>query len=307
MTDTPSVSTDRQRSAVVAVLGAPNAGKSTLVNALVGAKVSIVTHKVQTTRFRIRGVAMEGESQLVYVDTPGIFRPKKRLERAMVAAAWSALGDADLLLLVFDAQRKGIDDDTRMILDGVAKAGRKLLMVLNKVDLVKKPQLMPLAERFAGEPAVDRIFMVSAADGDGLDRLRQALAAGAPAGPWLFPEDELSDLPMRMIAAEVVREKLFLLLHDELPYELTVETDSWEDFKDGSVRLSMSILVAREGQKRIAIGAGGRTVKQVREQAQAELSSFLGRPVHLFLEVRVKENWSEDPERYRLWGLDPKA
>lgn len=307
MTDAPSIPPDRQRSAVVAVLGAPNAGKSTLVNALVGAKVSIVTHKVQTTRFRIRGVAMEGEAQLVYVDTPGIFRPKKRLERAMVAAAWSALGDADVLLLVFDAQRKGIDDDTRMILDGVAKAGRKLFLVLNKVDLVKKPQLMPLAERFAAESAVEQIFMVSAADGGGLDRLRKALAAAAPAGPWLFPEDELSDLPMRMIAAEVVREKLFLLLHDELPYELTVETDSWEDFKDGSVRLSMSILVAREGQKRIAIGAGGRTVKQVREQAQAELSTFLDRPVHLFLEVRVKENWSEDPERYRLWGLDPKA
>lgn len=307
MKDQPSVPREQQRSAVVAVLGAPNAGKSTLVNALVGAKVSIVTHKVQTTRFRIRGVAMEGDAQLVYVDTPGIFRPKKRLERAMVAAAWSALGDADLLVLVYDAQRRALDDDTRMILDGVAKAGRKVLMVLNKVDLVKKPNLMPLAERFAAEPAVEEIFMVSAADGDGLDRLRKALAAAAPAGPWLFPEDELSDLPMRLIAAEVVREKLFLQLHDELPYDLTVETDSWEDFKDGSVRLAMSVLVAREGQKRIAIGTGGRTVKLVREQAQKELAAFLDRPVHLFLDIRVKENWSEDPERYRLWGLDPKA
>ncbi len=305
--ETGGIPRAEQRAAVVAVLGAPNAGKSTLVNALVGAKVSIVTHKVQTTRFRIRGVAIEGDAQLVYVDTPGIFSPKKRLERAMVAAAWSALGDADILLLLFDAQRRGIDPDTRMILDGVAKAGRKLFLVLNKVDLVKKPNLMPLAQRFAAEPAVEEIFMISASQGDGLVQLKGAMRKAAPAGPWLFPEDELSDLPLRMIAAEVVREKLFLQLHDELPYELTVETDSWEDFKDGSVRLAMTVLVAREGQKRIAIGVGGRTIRQVREAAQKELITFLERPVHLFLDVRVKENWSEDPDRYRAWGLDPKA
>jgi len=296
-----------QRCAVVAVLGAPNAGKSTLVNALVGAKISIVTHKVQTTRFRIRGVAMAGDAQLIFVDTPGIFAPRKRLERAMVAAAWSTLADADALLLVFDAQKRRIDPDTRLILDGIARTGRKALAVLNKVDLVDKPTLIPLAASLAEEPAVERIFMLSAASGDGLEDLRRQLAAGAPPGPWLFPEDELSDLPMRLIAAEITREKLFLQLHDELPYDLTVETDSWEDFQDGSVRIQQTVLVARDSQKRIAIGASGRAIKAVREAAQLELTAFLERRVHLFLDVRVKENWAEDPARYRLWGLDPKA
>ncbi len=301
------VPADRQRTAVVAVLGAPNAGKSTLVNALVGAKISIVTRKVQTTRFRVRGVAMEGEAQLIYVDTPGIFQPKKRLERAMVAAAWSALGDADIVLLVYDASRKGVDEDTLSILAGLKQAGRQALLVLNKVDAVAKPKLIPLAERFAADPAVERIFMVSAETGDGVADLSRLLAARAPKGPWLFPPDELSDLPLRMLAAEVTREKLFTHLHDELPYELTVETESWEDFQDGSVRIQQAVIVAREGQKRIAIGAGGRTIKSVREQAQKELSAFLERPVHLFLEVLVREGWTEDPARYRLWGLDPKA
>lgn len=301
------MSEQQQRTAVVAVLGAPNAGKSTLVNALVGAKVSIVTHKVQTTRFRIRGIAMVGQTQLVFVDTPGIFQPRKRLERAMVAAAWATLSDADILVLVYDAQRREPDEDTLRILEDLSKAGRKALLVLNKVDLVAKPKLMPLAERFAKDPAVERIFMISASNGDGLEALREHLAKTAPEGPWLFPEDELSDLPLRMIAAEITREKLFLNLHQELPYDLTVETDSWEDFQDGSVRLHQSVIVARDGQKRIAIGTGGRTIKAVREAAQRELETFLDRKVHLFLDVRVKENWAEDPERYRLWGLDPKA
>lgn len=296
-----------QHTAVVAVLGAPNAGKSTLVNALVGAKISIVTRKVQTTRFRVRGVAMEGAAQLIYVDTPGIFAPKKRLERAMVAAAWAALGDADEVLLVYDATRRTVDEDTRSILAGLRKAGRKSILVLNKVDAVAKPKLIPLAELFAADPAVERIFMVSAESGDGVADLARLLAGRAPKGPWLFPADELSDLPLRLLAAEITREKLFTHLHDELPYALTVETESWEDFQNGAVAIRQAVIVAREGQKRIAIGNGGRTIKSVREQAQKELSAFLERPVHLFLEVLVRENWTEDAERYRLWGLDPKA
>ncbi len=296
-----------QRTAVVAVLGAPNAGKSTLVNALVGAKISIVTRKVQTTRFRVRGVAMDGPVQLIYVDTPGIFQPKKRLERAMVAAAWSALGDADSVVLVYDATRRDVDEDTQAILAGLKAAGKQAILVLNKVDAVAKPRLIPLAEHFAANPAVERIFMLSAEKGDGVTDLAKHLAARAPPGHWLFPADELSDLPLRMMAAEVTREKLFTHLHDELPYALTVETESWEDFKDGSVRIQQAIIVAREGQKRIAIGAGGRTIKSVREQAQLELSKFLERPVHLFLQVLVREGWTENPEHYRLWGLDPKA
>ena len=296
-----------QRTAVVAVLGAPNAGKSTLVNALVGAKISIVTRKVQTTRFRVRGVAMADDAQLIYVDTPGIFQPKRRLERAMVAAAWSALGDADLVVLVYDATRRDSDEDTQSILAGLKAAGRQAILVLNKVDALAKPKLIPLAERFAADPAVERIFMVSAEKGDGVADLARHLAGRAPKGPWLFPPDELSGLPLRMMAAEVTREKLFTHLHDELPYALTVETETWEDFKDGSVRIQQAIIVAREGQKRIAIGAGGRTIKSVREQAQMELAAFLERPVHLFLQVIVRENWSEDSAHYRLWGLDPKA
>lgn len=296
-----------RRSAVVAVLGAPNAGKSTLVNALVGAKVSIVTHKVQTTRFRLRGLFTAGDTQLVFVDTPGIFQPKKRLERAMVAAAWGTLGDADILCLVYDSRRGETDAESQAILDGIAKAGQKALVVLSKVDLVAKPKLMPLAESLARHPAVDRIFMVAAISGSGVEDLRRYLLKAAPAGPWLFPEDELSDLPLRQTAAEITREKLFLQLHDELPYDLTVTTDSWEDFKNGAVRIRQTVTVAREGQRRIAIGTGGKTIKFVREAAQRELSAFLDRPVHLFMEVRVKEDWAEDPDHYRAWGLDPKA
>lgn len=306
-TDENTVPRGEQHTAVVAVLGAPNAGKSTLVNALVGAKISIVTRKVQTTRFRVRGVAMEGAAQLIYVDTPGIFAPKKRLERAMVAAAWAALGDADEVLLVYDATRRTVDEDTQSILAGLRKAGRKAILVLNKVDAVAKPKLIPLAEQFAADPAVERIFMVSAESGDGVADLARLLAGRAPKGPWLFPADELSDLPLRLLAAEITREKLFTHLHDELPYALTVETESWEDFQNGAVSIRQAVIVAREGQKRIAIGNGGRTIKSVREQAQKELSAFLERPVHLFLEVLVRENWTEDAERYRLWGLDPKA
>jgi GTP-binding protein Era len=296
-----------RRSAVVAVLGAPNAGKSTLVNALVGAKVSIVTHKVQTTRFRLRGLYTEAETQLVFVDTPGIFEPRKRLERAMVAAAWGTLGDADILCLVYDTRRGEDDPESLAILDGIAKARQRALVVLNKVDLVAKPKLMPLADRLSRHPAVERIFMISALSGDGVDDLRRFLMAQAPAGPWLFPEDELSDLPLRQTAAEITREKLFLQLHDELPYDLTVATDSWEDFKNGAVRIRQTVTVAREGQRRIAIGTGGRTIKTVREAAQRELTALLERPVHLFLEIKVKENWAEDPDHYRAWGLDPKA
>jgi len=295
---------EAQRCALIAVLGAPNAGKSSLVNALVGVKVSIVTRKVQTTRFRIRGVVNEGAAQLILVDTPGVFQPKRRLDRAMVAAAWSALGDADHVILVHDSQRPQPSGDEQLILDRLAEQQRKVTLVLTKIDLVPKPSLMPLAARYGQEPAVERIFMVANPRRDGTDDLRRYLADQAPAGPWLFPDDEPSDLPARLLAAEITREKLFESLHEEIPYGLSVETERWEDFKDGSVKIEQLVLVSREGHRRIAIGAGGGKIRALRQQAQAELEEIFERPVHLFLTVKADPRWAEDGRRLREWGLE---
>ncbi|MGF1609800.1 MAG: GTPase Era [Kiloniellales bacterium] len=293
-----------RRCGFVALLGAPNAGKSTLLNALVGQKISIVTHKVQTTRSRIRGIAVEGASQIVFVDTPGIFEPKRRLERAMVAAAWAGAQDADIVVLLYDAQRKRIDQDTRRILDGLKKQKRPAVLALNKVDAIRRDKLLALAAGFEAEGLFERIFMISALTGDGVADLRRYLAGQMPEGPWLYPEDQLSDLPLRLLAAEVTREKLFLKLHQELPYALAVETERWEDFKDGSVKIEQTIYVQRESQKAIVLGKGGRTIKELRAAAQGELAAMVERPVHLFLFVKVREDWIDDPERYRDWGLE---
>lgn len=295
------------RCGFAAILGAPNAGKSTLVNALTGAKVSIVTHKVQTTRFRVRGIFIEGASQIVLVDTPGIFTPKRRLERAMVEAAWGGAADADVVLLLFDAGRGKIDPDTRLILDGLKAKDQKAVLVLNKIDTVKRERLLGLAQAFQEEGLFSDTFMISATTGDGLAELRAHLAAAMPEGPWLYPEDQLTDLPLRLIAAEVTREQLFLRLHQELPYALTVETDTWQDFEDGSVKVEQTVYVQREGHKGICLGKGGKTIRAVREASQAELQSLLERPVHLFVYIKVRERWVEDPERYRVWGLDFQA
>ncbi len=294
----------QKRCGLVAVLGAANAGKSTLVNCMAGAKVSIVTPKAQTTRFRVRGVAIEGECQIILVDTPGIFKPRRRLDRAMVQAAWAALQDADAIVVVFDAQRRDLDQHTQEILSTLEKVERQALVALNKVDLVAKPHLIPLAEAFTKSKAVSGVFMLSAENGDGVEDLTKRLAGLLPEGPWLFPEDEVSDLSARMLAAEITREKLFLNLHEEIPYGLTVETEGWEDFRDGSVKIDQLICVARDGHRGIAIGQGGRTIGAVRRQAQRELEEILGRKVHLFLTVKVDPRWSEDPTRLRLLGLD---
>lgn len=296
-----------RRCGVVALLGAPNAGKSTLLNGLVGAKISIVTHKVQTTRARIRGIAMEGDSQIVLVDTPGIFTAERRLERAMVAAAWAGARDADSIVLIYDASRKRIDKDTRMIIEGLKETGRRAILVLNKIDAIKRERLLELVALFDAEGIFDETFMISALKGDGVKDLMAYLAGSLPPGEWLFPDDQLSDLPMRLLAAEVTREKLFLHLHQELPYALTVETESWEDFQDGSARLEQTIYVQRDQHKSICLGKKGQMIRRIREEAQAELQEMTGRKIHLFLFVKVRERWVDDPERYREWGLEFNA
>jgi GTP-binding protein Era len=290
---------------IVAVVGAPNAGKSTLVNALVGAKVSIVSPKVQTTRARVMGVAMVGATQVVLVDTPGIFtRPRRRLERAMVKTAWRETGDADEIAVLVDASRKGDDSDTAAILEGLRGAGRHATLVLNKIDLVKRPLLLGLAQRLNASGMFDHTYMVSALTGDGVDDLKRDLAARMPEGAWLYPPDQLSDMPERLLAAEIVREKLFLQLHKELPYALTVETEGWKRFRDGSVKVELVIYVERDSQKGIVLGKGGARVKAVGAAAREELQALLDRRVHLYLFVKVREKWAEDPERYREMGLD---
>jgi len=302
--ETAGPAPDGHRCGFVALVGAPNAGKSTLLNRLVGAKVSIVTHKVQTTRSQVRGIAVAGDSQIVFVDTPGIFTPKRRLDRAMVAAAWAAVEDADEAVLIYDAGRPRRDADTQLIVDGLRRRGRRAILALNKIDLVARPKLLELAAAFEGEGIFSRIFMISATSGDGVGDLLQTLAGAMPPGPWHYPEDQLSDQPQRSLATEVTREKLFLQLHQELPYALTVDTDTWEDFADGSVKIGQTVTVGRESHKGICLGKGGRTIKAVRNAAQAELQEMLDRRVHLFLYVKVRENWAEDPARYRAWGLD---
>jgi len=293
------------RCGYVAILGAPNVGKSTLLNRLVGSKVSIVSPKVQTTRTRVLGIAIEGATQIVYVDTPGIFgKTRRRLDRAMVAAAWQGAADADLLLLMVDASRRDPGEDTTRILDGLRVAGRKAILVINKIDLVRREPLLGLSNELYGTGLFTDVFMVSAETGDGVRDLAAAIAPRLPAGPWLFPEDQLSDMPLRLLAAEITREQLFRQLHQELPYALTVETERWEEFKDGSAKIEQIVFVERESQKPIVLGKAGARIKSVREAAQAELARLLERKVHLFLQVRVRENWAEERDRFRDLGLD---
>jgi GTP-binding protein Era len=291
------------RCGYVAILGAPNAGKSTLVNRMVGAKVSIVTPKVQTTRARVIAIAIVGAAQLVFIDTPGIFQPKRRLERAMVEAAWAGAADADQVVLLVDAER-GRDRETDGIVEGLKRAGRKAILALNKIDLIERPKLLALAQSLSAEGLFADIFMISALDGDGVEDLKRHLAAAAPEGPWLYPENQLAVMPERLLAAEITREQLFMQLRQELPYSLTVETETWEDRKDGSARLDQVIYVERDSQKAIVLGKGGSMVKRIGQLARAEMKRAFGRPIHLFLFVKVRENWTDDPERYREMGLD---
>ena len=295
--------TDATRCGFVAIVGAPNVGKSTLVNALVGAKVSIVSPKVQTTRMRVRGIAVVDQSQIIFVDTPGIFAPRRRLDRAMVAAAWSGAGDADLVALVVDATR-GMDEETVLIANRLGSAKAKKLLIINKIDLVKRELLLALVAEANALTPFERTFMVSASKGDGVADVRDYIAGAVAAGPWLFPADELSDLSDRVMAAEVTREKMFLKLHDELPYQSTVETDSWKELADGSVRVEQTAFVERESQRKIVLGEGGSMIKAISMAARKELSDSLGKPVHLFLHVKVRGDWENDPERYRTMGLE---
>ena len=294
------------RAGFVALIGEPNAGKSTLLNRMVGAKVSIVTHKVQTTRARIRGVAIEGASQIVFVDTPGLFRPRRRLDRAMVAAAWGGAADADIVVLLVEAHR-GLTEGVQAILEALREKvtpKQTVALAINKIDRVRAEALLALSADLNAAFPFAATFMISAERGHGVDDLRRWLAGQLPEGPWLYPEDQIADLPLRMIAAEMTREKLTLRLHQELPYELTVETETWQDRKDGSVRIDQIVYVAREGHRGIVLGHRGETIKAVGQAARAEISEFLGRPVHLFLQVKLRPNWLEEAERYTEMGLD---
>ncbi len=295
------------RCGFIALVGAPNAGKSTLLNALVGGKVSIVTPKVQTTRTRVIGIAMAGDAQLVFIDTPGIFQPIRRLDRAMVAAAWGGARDADIVVVLIDAKR-GIDKDAQRIIDGLVERRRRAILALNKIDLVKRAALLPIIAALDATGVFTDTFMISALDGDGVDDLRDFFAARVPAGPWHYPEDQISDMPLRLLAAETTREKLFLRLHQELPYGLTVETENWDERKDGSVRIDQIIYIARENHKPMVLGKGGQLIKAVGTAARQDLEASLDRRVHLFLHVKVAPKWADDPARYRDLGLEfPKS
>jgi len=291
------------RCGFVALIGAPNAGKSTLLNALVGSKISIVTPKVQTTRALIRGIAMEGSAQLIFVDTPGIFAPRRRLERAMVGSAWGSTQDADIVALLIDSQ-KGVHEDEEAILRGLAEVRAPKVVVFNKVDLVEKPKLLSLAQSLNESAAFAATFMISARSGDGVGDLKAYFAAHLPPGPWLYPEDQISDAPLRQLAAEITREKLYLRLHQELPYQSTVETEVWKELKDGAVRIEQTIYVERESQRKIVLGKGGQTIKAIGAAARADIAAAIEHPVHLFLFVKVREGWGDDPERYREMGLE---
>ncbi|MCR5940404.1 GTPase Era [Ochrobactrum sp. XJ1] len=291
------------RSGFVALIGAPNVGKSTLVNQLVGTKVSIVTHKVQTTRALVRGIFIEDQAQIVLVDTPGIFRPKRRLDRAMVTTAWGGAKDADIILVLLDSQG-GLNENAEALLSSMKDVRQKKVLVLNKVDRVDPPVLLDLARKANELVAFDQTFMISALNGSGCKDLAKYLAENVPNGPWYYPEDQISDMPMRQLAAEITREKLYLRLHEELPYSSTVETERWEERKDGSVRIEQVIYVERESQKKIVLGHKGETIKAIGQSARKEISEILEQTVHLFLFVKVRENWGNDPERYREMGLD---
>lgn len=298
--------TEATRAGFVALIGEPNAGKSTLLNRVVGVKVSIVTHKVQTTRTRIRGVCMEGAAQIVFVDTPGIFPPRRRLDRSMVKAAWGGASDADIIVLLIEAHR-GLTEGVQAIIDRLKDEmpkGQPVALAINKIDRVKTETLLALAQAANQSFPFARTFMISAEKGYGVVDLREWLAATLPEGPWFYPEDQIADLPMRMIAAEMTREKLTLRLHEELPYQLTVETEKWEDKPDGTTRIDQVVYVARDGHKGIVLGNKGETIKAIGQAARAEISAFLGRTVHLFLQVKLRPNWLDEPERYTEMGLD---
>lgn len=287
----------------VALIGAPNAGKSTLLNSLVGSKVSIVSRKVQTTRALVRGIAIEGEAQIIFVDTPGIFKPKRRLDRAMVTSAWGGAGDADVVALLLDV-RKGVDEEAEAILEKLPELRQPKVLILNKIDLIERSKLLELAATLNAKVPFVHTFMISALKGDGIDTLKRQLAGMMPEGPWLYPEDQISDAPLRMLAAEITREKIYERLHEELPYQSTVETDQWQQRPDGSIRIEQTVFVERDSQRKIVLGKGGQTIKAIGQAARKEIAEIAEAPVHLFIFVKVRENWSDDPERYREMGLE---
>ena len=303
MSDPTATAEGDRRCGFIALNGAPNAGKSTLINALVGSKVAIVTPKVQTTRTLLRGIAMEGQAQLVFLDTPGIFAPRRRLDRAMVTTAWTGAHDADIVAVLIDV-KSGLNDDAEALLKKLQEVRQRKVLILNKVDLVEKARLLALAQTANDTAKFAATFMISATKGDGVADVRQWLAAHVPAGPWHYPEDEVSDAPVRQLASEITREKLYLKLHQELPYQSTVETESWTERKDGSVRIEQTIYVERDSQKKIVLGKGGQSIKAIGEASRRELAEILEKKVHLFLFVKVREGWGDDPERYREMGLE---
>jgi GTP-binding protein Era len=303
MAEPLSIAEPARRCGFAALLGAPNVGKSTLINALVGAKISIVTPKVQTTRSLMRGIAIAAESQIILVDTPGIFSPRRRLDRAMVGSAWGSAQEADIVAALIDA-RRGVGEDDEKILRGLAELRAAKILVLNKIDLVDKPALLALTGLANQRAEFAATFMISALSGDGVGDLKAWLAAHMPVGPWLYPEDQISDAPLRQLAAEITREKLYLRLHQELPYQSTVETELWKELKDGSVRIEQCLYVARESQRKIVLGKGGQTLKAIGAAARADIAAAIEMPVHLFLHVKVREGWADDPERYRAMGLE---
>jgi len=303
MAELQAAATPARRCGFVALIGAPNVGKSTLINALVGTKVAIVSHKVQTTRALLRGIATEGDAQLILVDTPGIFAPKRRLDRAMVTNAWAGVHDADIVCVLVDAKR-GLDEETEAVLGPLADTAQPKALVINKVDLVDKPALLALAHAANARVKFAETFMISALTGDGVADVRRWLAANVPAGPWHYPEDQITDAPMRQLAAEITREKLYLRLHQELPYQSMVETEQWKELKDGAVRIEQTIYVERESQRKIVLGKGGATIKAIGAEARRDIAEMVEAPVHLFLFVKVRERWADDPERYRGIGLE---
>jgi GTP-binding protein Era len=301
--ETAATAGEDTRCGFVALIGAPNAGKSTLLNALVGSKVTIVSHKVQTTRALIRGITIHDKSQIIFVDTPGIFAPKRRLDRAMVTTAWTGAHDADLTAVLIDA-RKGLDEEVEAILDRLKEVGGPKILLLNKIDVVPRENLLGLAKSANEKAKFEATFMISALKSDGVADLKSWLAERMPAGPWLYPEDQMSDAPMRQLAAEITREKLFERLHQELPYHSTVETESWKELRNGEIRIEQTIYVERESQRKIVIGKGGQTLRSIGEAARKDIAEIADTKVHLFLFVKVREGWGDDPERYRAMGLE---
>lgn len=298
---------EEKRSGFIAVIGSPNSGKSTLINHFIGQKVTIVTRKVQTTRSVIRGICLYGESQLVFSDTPGIFEPKRRLDRAMVEAAWASSSDADIILFLYDAQQSRIDNETNKSLNELAQSAKKKILVLNKVDLVDNKTLLPLIKNFEGLCSFDATFIISALTGEGSKEVLSYLAKNLPKGPWLYPEDDITDLPARLLAAEITREQIFMRLHQELPYAATVETEEWTERDDGAIVINQIIYLKKAGHKKIVIGKNGSMIKMLGKAARIEIEQILERSVHLFLFVKVRENWMDDPDRYKIWGLNPNA